>query len=80
MPPRMNMKAPSRPKNVKGTMKRMLAYMQGYKKQLILVAVCILVSAVVGAVGTYMLQPAIDNFITPLIGCPHSPLFFSSWR
>lgn len=67
MPPRMNMKAPSRPKNLKGTMGRMLAYMKGYKARLIIVLVCIVISAVVSAVGTYMLKPAIDTYIEPLM-------------
>lgn len=67
MPPRMNMKAPSRPKNLKGTMGRMLAYMKGYKARLIIVLVCIVISAVVSAVGTYMLKPAIDTYIKPLM-------------
>ncbi len=68
MPPRSNMKAPVKPKDVKGTLKKMLSYMGGYKKQLAIVAVCIVVSALVSAFGTYMLKDAIDTYITPLIG------------
>ncbi len=68
MPPRSNMKAPVKPKDVKGTLKKMLSYMGGYKKQLAVVAVCIVVSALVSAFGTYMLKDAIDTYITPLIG------------
>ena len=68
MPPRQNMKAPSKPKDLKGTMKKLLSYMGEYKKQLVIVAICIVVSALVSAFGTYMLKDAIDTYITPLIG------------
>ena len=76
MPPRQNMKAPSKPKDLKGTMKKLLSYMGEYKKQLVVVAVCIVVSALVSAFGTYMLKDAIDTYITPLIG-QNAPNFSS---
>ena len=76
MPPRQNMKAPSKPKDLKGTMKKLLSYMGEYKKQLVIVAICIVVSALVSAFGTYMLKDAIDTYITPLIG-QNAPNFSS---
>ena len=67
MPPR-NMKPTAKPKDLKGTIKRLLSYLSGSKAQLIVVAVCIIVSALVSAVGTYMMKDIIDIYIKPLIG------------
>ena len=67
MPPR-NMKPTAKPKDLKGTIKRLLSYLSGSKAQLIVVAVCIIVSALVSAVGTYMMKDIIDVYIKPLIG------------
>ncbi len=67
MPPR-NMKPTAKPKDLKGTIKRLLSYLSGSKVQLIVVAVCIIVSALVSAVGTYMMKDIIDVYIKPLIG------------
>ena len=67
MPPR-NMKPTAKPKDLKGTIKRLLSYLSGSKVQLIVVAVCIIVSALVSAVGTYMIKDIIDVYIKPLIG------------
>lgn len=67
MPPR-NMKPTAKPKDLKGTIKRLLSYLSGSKTQLIVVAVCIIVSALVSAVGTYMMKDIIDVYIKPLIG------------
>ena len=68
MPPRNNMRPTAKPKDLKGTMGRMLSYMGKDKNKLIIVFVCILISALVSAFGTYMLRDVIDNYITPLIG------------
>ena len=59
MPPR-NMKPTAKPKDLKGTMKRLLSYVSSYKLQLAAVAVCIVISALVSAVGTYMIKDIID--------------------
>ena len=67
MPPR-NMKPTAKPKDLKGTVKRLLSYLSGSKAQLIVVAVCIIISALVSAVGTYMMKDIIDVYIKPLIG------------
>ncbi len=62
------MKPTAKPKDLKGTIKRLLSYLSGSKAQLIVVAVCIIVSALVSAVGTYMMKDIIDIYIKPLIG------------
>ena len=62
------MKPTAKPKDLKGTIKRLLSYLSGSKVQLIVVAVCIIVSALVSAVGTYMMKDIIDVYIKPLIG------------
>ena len=62
------MKPTAKPKDLKGTIKRLLSYLSGSKTQLIVVAVCIIVSALVSAVGTYMMKDIIDVYIKPLIG------------
>ena len=51
-----------------GTIKRLLAYMSGYKIQLILVFICILISAAAGAASSLFLQTLIDKYIVPLLG------------
>lgn len=42
--------------------------LKGYTWQLAIVAVCVLVAAVVGVLGSFFIQPLVDNYITPLIG------------
>ena len=50
----------------KGTFKRLLKYIFGcYRKRLILVALCLLISGCTGAIATTLTQQVIDNVITP---------------
>ena len=51
-----------------GTIKRLLLYMTAYKLQLVLVFICILISAAVGASSSLFLQVLIDRHIIPLLG------------
>ncbi len=51
-----------------GTIKRLLSYMTEHRLQLVLVAVCILMSAAVSASTSLFLQILIDRCILPLIG------------
>ena len=60
MPPRQQ-KAPAKPKNTFGTLKRIFSYMYGFKPQLIFVVIGIIFSSGAGIVGNYMLKPVIDN-------------------
>ena len=68
MPPARNMRPTAKPKDLKGTVRRMMSYVGKDKYRLIAVLVCIAVSAVISAVGTYMLKDIIDGYIRPLIG------------
>ena len=51
------------------TIKRLLKYVtEGYKLQLAVVLVSIVISALVGVIGTQFIKFLIDDFITPLLG------------
>ena len=51
------------------TIKRLLKYVtKGYKFQLVVVLVSIIISAVVGVLGVQFIKYLIDDFITPLLG------------
>lgn len=50
------------------TVKRLLSYMKPYKKKLILVAICILFSAIASAASSMFLQTLIDSYIVPMLG------------
>lgn len=50
------------------TMKRLLAYMKSYKSTLIVIVMCILLSALAGAASSLFLQILIDDYIVPLLG------------
>lgn len=57
------------PKNKLKIFKRLLGYIsRNYKKQLALVAICIVISSVATVAGALFLQKLIDNYITPLLG------------
>ncbi len=68
---RENLKTKGRPPMQRfkpGTIKRLLGYMAGYRVQLILVVISILVSAAAGAGSSLFLQTLIDKYIVPLLG------------
>ena len=51
------------------TIKRLLKYVtENYKIQLIIVLISIIISALVGVIGTQFIKYLIDDFITPLLG------------
>ncbi len=51
------------------TIKRLLKYVtESYKLQLVVVLVSIIISALVGVIGTQFIKYLIDDFITPLLG------------
>ncbi len=67
MPPKHN--APgAKPQNAFATFKRIFSYMYGFKLNLILVVLGIILSAAAGVAGNYLLKPIIDNYIEPFIG------------
>ena len=59
--------APGGMKPDKGAIKRLLSYMKRYRGQLVVVAVCILLSAITGVAGSLFLQTLIDDYISPLL-------------
>lgn len=57
-----------KPKNLKNTIKRLAKYLEKHKFLLFLVMFFVLLSTLGNVAGTYMLEPIIDDYITPLIG------------
>lgn len=58
----------AKPKNAKGTFRRILTYFRPYRLQLVLVLIGLLVSVAANIAGTYMLRPIINEYIIPWIG------------
>ncbi len=58
----------AKPKDTKKTIGRVFGYLAEYKFRLILVAVCIIISALANVAGTYFLKPIINDYLVPLIG------------
>ncbi len=54
-----------RPKDMKGTFKKLMHYVGRYKGSLVLVAVCLIVSSVASVATGYMLKPLLNNYIIP---------------
>ena len=59
------------PKNTRKTINRILSYMGQYKGYLVLVLFCIHISAGDTIMCSYLLQPIINDYITPFIGQQH---------
>lgn len=58
----------AKPKNAKGTFRRILKYFKPYRGQLVLVLIGLLASVAANIAGTYMLAPIINVYIIPWIG------------
>ena len=58
----------AKPKNAKGTFRRILKYFKPYRGQLVLVLIGLLASVTANIAGTYMLRPIINEYIIPWIG------------
>ena len=54
-----------RPKDMKGTFKKLMHYVGRYKSSLVLVAVCLIVSSAGSVATSYMLKPLLNNYIIP---------------
>lgn len=67
MPP-VKQKGFSKPKNTKQVIKRILQYMGKFKALWILVFLCVIVSSLASVIGTYLIKPALNDYIIPLIG------------
>ena len=65
---RHNMQPVRKPKNIKGTINRILKYMKQYRISVIIVGILVLVSSATSIAGTYFLKPLINNYIIPFIG------------
>ena len=51
----------------KNTVKRLLSYLKEYKKRLILVVFCIIISSIASVASSLFLQSLIDDYIEPLL-------------
>ncbi|MBR5646882.1 MAG: ABC transporter ATP-binding protein [Treponema sp.] len=65
MPPK---KGFQKPKNAKGTIKRIIKYMGKYKVLWPVVFICVLINSLTGVIGAYLIKPALNNYIIPMIG------------
>ena len=59
MPPHGSMKAPAKPKDMKGTFKRLVSLMKDAKYKLLMVLGCIVVTTGMSSFGIYLLQPVL---------------------
>lgn len=72
-----NMPAKSEMSNMqfdKTALRRLFSYMKEYKRQLLFVVICILLSAVASAASSVFLQTLIDDYIVPLLRT-NNPVF-----
>ncbi len=60
-----NMGPGGKPKNTKETLQRLFGYIKKDKWKLILVFICVIVSAATSLAGSYMLRPIINTYIAP---------------
>ena len=65
MPP-VRTKGLGKPKNAKKTIGRIVSYMGKFKALWLLVLVCVLVSSGASVIGSYLIKPAINNYILPM--------------
>ena len=54
-----------RPKDIKGTFRKLMGYVGRYKGSLVLVAVCLVVSSGTSVATSYMLKPLLNSYIIP---------------
>ena len=54
-----------RPKDFRGTVKKLLGYIGRYKGALILVFICLIISSAGSVLSSYLLKPIINNYILP---------------
>ena len=67
MPP-MRQKGFAKPKDAKKTIGRILQYMGKFKALWLVVFLCVILSSGATVIGTYLIKPALNNFIIPMIG------------
>ena len=68
-----------KPKNAKGTLKRLIAYLAPHKAKLITVAFCILFATGADTLGTYLFRNVINDYIMPMVrqAAQNSPVDFA---
>ena len=54
-----------RPRNLRGTMTRLVGYIAQYKLLLILVAFCLVISSLASVASSYLIKPIINDYIIP---------------
>ena len=54
-----------RPKDMKGTFKKLMGYVGKYKGSLVLVAICLLNSSAASVATSYLLKPLLNDYIIP---------------
>ncbi|MBQ4527258.1 MAG: ABC transporter ATP-binding protein [Clostridia bacterium] len=57
--------AGGKPKDMKQTVSRLLKYIGGYKAHFAVVFLCLLITTITSAAGTYFLKPILDNLANP---------------
>lgn len=72
-------KKPSRPQVNPNTLKRLLGYLSVYKTRVILVVICILLSAIANVISSLFIQRLIDDYISPLL-LEANPVFDALFR
>ena len=70
MPP-MRQKGFGKPKDAKKTIGRILQYMGKFKALWLVVFLCVIISSGASVIGTYLIKPALNNYIIPMIGSQH---------
>ncbi len=71
--PRGAVRRGGKPKDVKGTIIRLLRYLQGDKALLAVVFLCVILNTGASLAGSYMLRPIINTYIAPTDG-PGDPV------
>ncbi|MBR3108543.1 MAG: ABC transporter ATP-binding protein [Clostridia bacterium] len=66
MPPHGPKGPMAKPKNAKGTLRRLLGYLKPHKVRLILVSLCILGATLASTTGTYLLKSVVDDYLRPM--------------
>ena len=67
MPP-VKMRGVQRPQNTKNTIFRLMKYMGKFKFLWPIVFLCVILCALAEVLGTYLIRPAVNDYIVPLIG------------
>lgn len=63
-----------KPKHIRKTLKRLLHYMGSYKLLFLPLFLCVLLNSGAMIAGTYLLRPALNNYIIPFIGSKNPDL------